>query len=186
MTNVGEIVQVTKELVGQLTDVVGLVEKNISSFDRIAARYRRKRVTHRLETILQTLTTMHHSCLTTLWLTAKLAWEKGDQSLSKLHELDFTSADFDLRSFLHSLLDIRDIIDEYKSDIINTDYTVYERLEDCIYGRIRVVNMLLENDDKQYSIDKLKAMYVAYAELIVSLKKVKDDLASHLKESTIS
>src|SRR5258708_20898342 len=155
MTSVGEIVQVTKEIVAQLTDVVGIVEKNISSFDRITVRHRRKRVTHRLETILQKLTTMHYSCLTTLWLTAKLASEKGEQSLSELQKLDFPSADFDLRSFLDILLEIRDIIDEYKSDIINTDYTVYERLDDCIYGRIKLVSMLLETDEKQYSIDKL-------------------------------
>jgi hypothetical protein len=46
--------------------------------------------------------------------------------------------------------------------------------------------MLLENDEKQYSVDKLKAMYAAYTDLIASLKQVKDELASHLKGSTIS
>jgi hypothetical protein len=185
MTVIGDIARAAKEIVGELTDIVGLIEKNISSFDRITARYRRKRVEHKLEAILQRLTTMHHSCHTTLWITARLAYEKGDKSLVEQQQLDLAGADLDLRAFLESLLEIRDMIDEYKSDIINTDYTIYERLDDCIRNRIRLVSTLLEADHRQYSLDKLKSMYVAYADLITSIKVVKDELANKLKDYAI-
>ncbi len=183
MISVSDLAQATTELVGQITNIVGHIERNYSSYDFIKARYRRNRLIGRLETILQKLTLLRLSCHTTLYLTAKLAFERGQDSLSELRNLDFESANFNLNGFLESLLEVRDIIDEYKADIINTDYTIYERLEECIKGRIKIVNMLLEHDEKHYSIDKLKSMYTNYEKLITSLNSVKDELARKLKES---
>ena len=184
MLSLSDIMKAAAEIAGQMTNIMGHVERNYASYDLMKARYRRNRLVGRLEKILQRLTSLRLSCHTTLYLTSKLAFDKGEESIAELASLDLESANFNLTGFLESLLEIRDIIDEYKNDIINTDYKLYENIEDCIKGRIRIVNILLENDKSKYSVEKLKSIYVTYENLISSLSSVKEELANKLKSST--
>ena len=52
MIGVANIVEAMKELVHELSDTVGIIEKNIASYDRIKAGFKYRRVKSRLIEIL--------------------------------------------------------------------------------------------------------------------------------------
>jgi len=74
------------------------------------------------------------------------------------------------------LLHARDLIEEFKGDIVHVDYRLYEQLHEAVHGRVNVIEMLLNEDGQSISVDKLKEAYLAYVELAKSVGTLKDKL----------
>jgi hypothetical protein len=186
MIDIGAIVSITRDTIKELTDVVGLIEKNISSYDRIKARFRRKRIAGRLEAILLRLTYWRQMNRRTLWMLAEIATrdEDGPSSLPADIDEDFGYHGFhsDMRLFLEGLLATRDLIDEFKKDIVSVDYRLYEDLHDAVNGRIELVEMFMDGGkvEGKYAIstEKLKRAYSSYRALVDSVSAVKDAVQS--------
>jgi hypothetical protein len=73
---------------------------------------------------------------------------------------------------------MRDLIDQYKGDIVSIDYKLYEDIEDALSGRIDVLQMLLDHDQSGISLEKLKELHDSYCSLVAGLTQLKDDVQS--------
>jgi hypothetical protein len=178
MLDLGSIAKMTKDVVKELTNLVGLIEKNLASYDRIAARFRRKRIAARLQEILLRLTEWRASNIETLWRLAEYAIHNDNVSLDRTFKYD-NYANYPLLAFLEALLSTRDLIDEFKKDIVHVDYRLYEELQDAINGRIEILRMLLTDPGESVpSIEKIKSAYVSYSALVESIGGLKDKLQS--------
>src|SRR5688500_18455662 len=76
-TNFTEIVKLANNVVENLTNVAGHVEKNINSYDSIASRFKRKRLAARLEEILVRLVSLRSGNAVTLFYLAR--WSSNDK-----------------------------------------------------------------------------------------------------------
>jgi hypothetical protein len=172
MLDLNSITKMTKDIVTELTNLVGLIEKNIASYDRIAARFRRKRIEARLREILLRLTIWYSSNRQTLWMLGKYAMKGDDISLERFD----SRVEYDLLEFLQALLSTTDLIDEFKKDIVHVDYHLYEGLQDAIDGRIKVITMLIDPEESVLSIERVKTAYASYSALVESIGGLKDQL----------
>lgn len=194
MIDLTSIISATKDIVKDLTNIVGLIEENISSYDRITVRFRRKRIVKRLIKILEILSSYRYFNAVTLWEIAERATRvareenKGiyeDIGNCRIPDLSYDSHwqfSFQLEGFLIALLETRDLIDEYKKDIIGIDYRLYEELDDAIQNRIDILTLLSDSSQQRISADKLMTAYAAYAELVNSISSLKDELEAAIKK----
>jgi hypothetical protein len=188
--DLGDVANATKDIVKELTNVIGLIEKNIASYDRIKARFRRRRVNERLEEILNRLTQWHRFNCDTLWRLGQLA-ERGtlrSKELSAYLNNDEDALPFSYRSELieyqDALLSTQALIDDFKKDIISVDYKLYEALQDAVDGRMKIVAMLVAADRKDISIENIKTAYESYRALVEGVHTVKDALQSAAKNAS--
>ena len=188
---VGTLVNMVAETAKELTNLVGLIEKNLASYDRIKARFRRKRVVGRLEAILERLTVAYEANLATLWVLADRLTGAGADPKWVTDRLEENRSIFtpgvyngDLRRYLLILLHARDLIEEFKGDIVHVDYRLYEQLHEAVHGRVNVIEMLLNEDGQSISVDKLKEAYLAYVELAKSVGTLKDKLQDAAKKGS--
>jgi hypothetical protein len=168
------------ETVKELTDLVGLVEKNLASYDRIEARFRRKRISRRLQEILGRLTSWRMMNMPTLWMIGKMAINGELRPGVVVIPMDNSPYDnnykYDLLSFMDAILSTRDLIEEFKKDLLWVDYKLYEELQDAVDGRINILRMLSDTKEDSISIDKLKIAYASYSTLVESIEKLKGEL----------
>src|SRR5580704_13338279 len=180
MLEIGEIAKATRDVVKQLTDVIGLIEKNLASYDRIKSRFRRRRIADRLQEILQEMLPLKRDNAYTLWemtenIRRRAAAVQDDSFLESDYvkrELDAFMFSDDLHNYLKSLLAMRDLIDQYKGDIVSIDYKLYEDIEDALSGRIDVLQMLLDHDQSGISLEKLKELHDSYCSLVAGLTQL--------------
>jgi hypothetical protein len=176
-----ELVRLATETVRDLTDIVGHIEKNIASYDRIRQRLRRKRELRRLQEILREVTLLGERNIKTLWGIAEMAQMHGESKIAQ-NAMEFRPDDRffvnnEIQEFPRVLLKVRDIIDEYRDDLINVDYKLYEKLHDAIDRRLDLLDIVLDKKHAgRLDIDKLRRLYIVYNELVRSLEKVKDQL----------
>ena len=184
MFGLPELLSAVRDILRELTDIVGLVEKNLASYDRIEARFRRKRVRRHLEDILVRLGTLRRTNAFTLW---KLAEELGDADRQGWkHLLDVPASEngifnSQLRNFLHALLATSDVIAQYRSDLVARDYLLFEKIEDAFQGRINLLKLIL-NQRGRLSKQKLREIYAGYLSLAEGVTKVKDELDALIKQ----
>jgi hypothetical protein len=174
MISIAEIAVATKDTVKELTNLVGLIEKNLSSYDRIQNRFRRKRTAKRFSEILERLTAMPPFC-------ERLLVTIADRRNSYLKE-DFSSAEF--AQFLNALLETRDIIHEYKRDIIGVDYRLYEKLQECVDGRIEILSLLNGGTKDEIPHGTLDTAYASYLALFQAIGALKDELQTAARNQT--
>lgn len=182
MIDLAALLNVIADTAKEITNLMGLIEKNLASYDRLQERFRRKRLEARLEELLRQLSDLRGGNLPTLWRLARLI-DKDDsvqldylgKSLAEL-EIDEWTFDYDFRQFLGILLKMRDLIDEFKSDIVSVDYRLYEALQDAVKNRIAIVGLLAKDGGRSFSPDRLKALFSAYSELVKSTEELKNKL----------
>lgn len=207
MVDVAAIAALTKNTIVGLTDVVGLIEKNIASYDRVTERFRRKRLAKRFDHILRLLVDFRQNNMVTLMGIAERMQRQEDvefnpyldepvqaksipanviRSWAKRY-LDENrgrkfSHDTSLTGFFTSLLEARDVITRYKSDIISVDYSLYEEIDDAVMKRVDITEILRDNDN--ISPEKLQIIYNSYVELMLSIETLKDRLQSMSKDTS--
>lgn len=182
--NFGSLIAAANSIIENLTNLVGIFEKNVDSYDRIARKFKRKRIVSRLERILQKVTSWNTSNRATLFMIAKWSAEGHDKNFDNFSAIDDNSGRFmehDLRNFLEALLSTQDIIEEYREDIIAADYKLYESLQDAMSSRIGIVRQLLSEDSSNLSKDRLRELSKTYEALIHSLDQTKAKLQSSAK-----
>jgi hypothetical protein len=183
MLNVADVAKAASDLVKDLTNIVGLIEKNIASYDRIKSRFQRKRTARRLDEILFSLVEWRGRNDITMWHIADRI-EPGKTIAPRGFAPTRTRPnvwDYELNAYLDSLLKTRDLIQEFKSDIMDVDYRLYEKLDDAVSGRIDVLALLGDKANGNISTDKLRMVYASYTELVKSLDTVKRELQSAAK-----
>jgi len=88
MIDLAAIACITRDTVRELTDIAGLIEKNIASYDRIAERFRRKRVVNRLNNILRRLTDFRVMNIVTLLEIAERLHRAGENSVAVSRDVE--------------------------------------------------------------------------------------------------
>ena len=126
MLDMQTMAKAVADVATNLTNVVGLIEKNIQSYDRIRDRNREHRFKDGLEAILVSLTRWHGSNLTTLWLLAR--WSDNDDSLTNQSSfLDVRhSYETELTAFLNAISDTMQLLEQYQVDVIRLDHKLYQ------------------------------------------------------------
>jgi len=84
--------------------------------------------------------------------------------------------EYDLLSFMDALLSARDLIEEFKKDLLWVDYKLYEELQDAVAGRINILRMLSDAKEESISVDKLKTAYISYSTLVESIETLKGEV----------
>lgn len=67
MIDLAALVKTTTDTASDLTNLVGIIEKNLASYERIRALFRRKRLLSRLSDVLKLLTRWRRNNRETLW-----------------------------------------------------------------------------------------------------------------------
>lgn len=189
MIDLTSFLTVSKQTAKQLTDLVGIIERNITSYDRIKARFRRKRIVERLERILALLSRWHRSNNMTLWRLASMTTEHEppDAQIDVAEDIGWDPNRFapEIEDFLQALLETKDLIDQFEADIVSVDYKLYEELQDAVDGRINIVRLLVKAGRKEISTEHLRLMYSSYTELVASVREVKDRLQSATRTARV-
>jgi hypothetical protein len=180
MLDISEIAKASRDLIKQLTNIVGLIEKNLASYDRIKARFQRKRMAARLHEILKRITLIGLSTNRyTLWMLTEHAVQKGIDAEEFVRSVESDKiCHYDLRDYLGGLLELRDFVDQYRGDLISIDYRLYEALQEAILGRIDVLKVLTDQDASTISAEKLKELYESYLSLVKAITDLKDTIQS--------
>lgn len=185
MLDFRDIIAATENTARDLLNIFGLIEKNVAAYDRIKARFRQKRAASRLNEILMIITNWRKLNLATLWMIGH-ALSKGEMNdlVVVPVESGHRKSDFnaELHRFFLALLLTRDLIDEYRDEIINVDYRLYEKLDDSLSARIDVVNLMMDRSEAGISVERLRMLYDAYQQLVKSMEGVKDQLQSAAKK----
>jgi hypothetical protein len=190
MLELGAIVAAIKDTAKELTNLVGLIERNIASYDRLKANYLRKRTRRRLSYLLETLTSWRGKQGKIIFRLGELITKRrGVDSLrldkhrgpSDAFEMGWAhpyhDADEELRSFFKTLISTRRLVSEFRRDIISVDYKLFQELEDAIDQRMELIGVLLESEGgKELSPQKLRALYRAYSMLVASIEGLKSSL----------
>jgi hypothetical protein len=191
MIGLSDVVGATKSTIGDLTDIVGHVEKNIKSYDRIKQRFRRKRELSKLKDILVELSNWRQPNIRTLFTIAEEYYRRTDierdadytTELNIKNQYERLPANLELQQFLECLLRLRDFIDENKRDIVDVAYVLYEKIEDAVESRIDLIDSLLYDENSQnISSDRLNQLYISYRNLIESLANTKTELQNKIHE----
>jgi hypothetical protein len=88
--------------------------------------------------------------------------------------LGYGNGEVDIHDFLRTLFSIRDLIDEFKGDIISVDYKLYEDLHDSIEDRIALITVIADASGKEIARDKVKTLYTSYSALVDSMTALKE------------
>jgi hypothetical protein len=182
MVDVATIANLTKETIRELTNVVGIIEKNLASYDRIKERFRRRRIAKRLIHILNILTSFRDNNLVTIMGIVERMQQSDENnrrySALYLNEKSGKRFQYDdsVRAFFESLVEAKDVIDEYKLDILTVDYALYEELDDAISRRLDMTELLRE--DGRLSYKKMQVIYDSYVELVSSIDILKERVQS--------
>ncbi|MCS0463777.1 hypothetical protein [Rhizobium favelukesii] len=133
MTEFKSVLDATSQLVSQILNLVGLVEKNQASFENLQNRYQKKRSKRVLEELLMQLVghrTMNRMALNIMHLAEGASMGKnrfdGDLSIENFSGGKFGVLDWDLQAFLDSVLKIRDFMEKNHKELILNDYRLYE------------------------------------------------------------
>jgi hypothetical protein len=185
LVTIGEIVKAVRDIVCDLSDIVGIIEKNVASYDRISSRFRRKRVVSRLTEILLLLTSWRMQNYATLFLMAseirkisKRYYDETGSPIAVKRPECIPQFEGDLHRFLYGLLSASDLISEYKADIVRFDFSVYEKIEDCVRNRIKIIGLLVDRETAEIAVDDMEQLYDAYEDLVRSLQSTKEEIQS--------
>jgi len=170
------------EVAANLTNVVGLIEKNLESYDNIRNRNRARRLEEAVRIMLARLTHWRMSNDLTLWLLA--SWSDNDTphpiSPNWTERSDFLDIrddyEVELTSFFKDILDTMQHLEQYSNDLIRSDYRLYEELAICISARRDTIRALLSKEAKRLSPDKLRELYRIYVILVSSTSACKERL----------
>jgi hypothetical protein len=173
MVELSEIVKVTGEVIKQLSDLVGIIEKNLSSLDEIKERFRRKRIVARLQEILGEVMSWENQGWDSLWKVAERIDQAPSRDMRKFDNIIWKS---DIKIYLEMLSASMELIDQYKNDIVSVDYRLYESIENVAGGRIDALQALSKEGGYEISVEKLRELNRSYMLLKVSLGKLKDDI----------
>ncbi|MTJ83798.1 MAG: hypothetical protein F8N37_22660 [Telmatospirillum sp.] len=193
------IASIIQELTREMTDIVGHIEKNIASFDKIKARFRRNRIVARLEQIQCGLGSIYPSNRMSLIAMAQILSEidenKDVEEKNRLANIvdisneprshgrwNRISYGDSLSEFLIALSELRELVDEYKKDIIIADYTLYSDIYDAIADRIDMINILADKEHRDtLSRANMVGLLSEYTKLFESIELVKERLEIAIK-----
>jgi hypothetical protein len=200
MIGFSDMIKLTNDTIGDLTNIVNHLERHIGSYDSIRSQYQLKRSIKEIDNILSKLVSGSDQNSSILWNFATLGYQEFD-SLAHMHinRVFRDSSGFvpfvpgtwaaesfpglpighesDLR-FLRALLATQDLLIKYHRDLVHVDYRLYEQLRDSIRARIEIMCLLQDPGSKKLSKDRVEDLHKAYTKLIKSLDTYKDKMQS--------
>jgi hypothetical protein len=197
MIGFSDLIKLTNDTIGDLTNIVGHLEGNS---DSVRSRYRRKRLIKEIDDILFQLVSWDDKNRLTLWNLARLSYQEFD-SLAHMYInsvfrdsgglVPFIPGTWAAESFggspighedglqfLRALLGTQDLLIKYHRDLVRADHKLYEELRDSIRARIKIICLLQDPKTKKLSKDRIEDLHKTYMKLIKSLDTYKDKLQS--------
>ena len=169
MVDASGYIAAAKEIISSITNIGGIIDDNLASYDKIQARFRRKRLVKRLEGILRIVNSWDGYNGRTMSLLQAAKYMKKGQSISRYMN------DIDLSEFSLALLDARELIDQYSLREIRIDYTIFEELHGLVDGR-RVVIGALESVDEGNADKLLLVLIEVYGQLMRETRRLKEKI----------
>jgi len=195
MLDLQTMTKAVADVIRGLTNIVGLIENNVHSYDRLNDRHRERRLKDGLEQLLVKLTRWHIRNGFTLWLIAE--WANANPSslddnllLISDNDGEYDSLDWERRysyqgqlaDFLEDILDTMALLEEYHTDIIRFDHKLYRELQVGILMRRQTLVALLGMDDVKLAPKKLEELHKIYTSLVASASECKDRLQAVLDD----
>ena len=178
-----KLIKAISALIDNITNVTGVVKKNVDAYWKIKDDYAARRQRDRLEHLLLSISDWHLRQGRTLMRLGHMLAESNDKS--KIDDDAFRGYDtrwgYELQEFRGRVLQTLDLLMQYHSDLVKVDYKLFEDLRVNLEGRAQLLLTLKDTQEKTMVRDRLVELYEGYTLLVSSLADLKAALAAAAK-----